>query len=300
LKVARIGWLVRTSSDGSAPGRDLFLQGLGALGYVEGQNLAIEYRGEVSDARLAEAAAELARLPVDVLVVRSVTDARLAREATQTVAIVLMGAAGDPVAAGLAASYARPGGNVTGVTILGEPLSGKRLQLLKEAVPSIARVAVLLNAEASFPVSVDTRVRDAQAVGVQLHLLELRDPEELDAAFESTAREGADALFVVGSPLASAHRARIVQLAARLGWPAMYDARPFVQAGGLMAYEASPPDLWRRIAALVDKIIKGTPPGEIPIEQPMRFDFVVNLKTAQTLGLTFPHEIMLQVTEVIQ
>jgi putative ABC transport system substrate-binding protein len=301
VKVHRLGFLRGSDPTAQAQNVDRFRQALSELGYVEGHNLAIEYRwGEGSDARLAAPAAELARLPVDIFVVPSVTVARIVREATTTVPIVLAGTGDDPVEAGLAASYARPGGNVTGVTNLGTALNGKRLQLLKETVPSISRAAVLWNAPTFGPFPLEAWARDAQAVGVQLHLMEPRGPEEFDAAFETAAREGADALLVSGGPLGNTHRAQIIQLAARLRWPAMYQQRQFVDEGGLIAYAASLADLWRRAAVYVDKILKGANPADLPIEQPMTFDFVVNLKTAQALGITFPNEIMLQVTEVIQ
>jgi putative ABC transport system substrate-binding protein len=301
VKVHRLGYLSGTNPAGQARALDLFRQALADLGYVEGENLVIEYRwGEGDNARLAEPAVELARLPVDLLVVPGVPAARVVREATTTVPIVLAGTGGDPVAAGLAASYARPGGNVTGVTNLAAPLAGKRLQLLKEAVPSIARVAIFLDSGSFNSVPAEVWGRDAQAIGVQLQLLELRDAEEFDSAFEAAAREGADALLLAPSPLSNAHRPRIVQLAARLRWPAIYPQRQFVEEGGLMAYTASQADTWQRVAVHVDKILRGANPADLPIEQPMRFDFVVNLKTAQALGITFPHEILLQVTEVIQ
>jgi putative tryptophan/tyrosine transport system substrate-binding protein len=298
-RVYRLGYLSGSTPTAQARNLDVFRQTLDELGYAEGQNLAIEYRwGDGNDERLAAPAAELARLPVDVLVVVSTTVLRFAREMTTTVPIVVAGGGPDPVALGFAASYARPGGNVTGVTALARQLFGKRLQLLKDAAPSITRVAILWSAE-SRPLPTDSWAQDAQAVGVQLHPMELRDSEEFDGAFEA-ARENADALLVLPGPLGNTHRAGIVQHAAKHHWPAMFPQRQFVEDGGLMAYEASPIDLWRRTAMLVDKILKGASPAEIPIEQPMRFDFVVNLKTARELGLTFPNDILLQVTEVIQ
>jgi putative ABC transport system substrate-binding protein len=298
-RVYRLGFLSGSNPAARAGNLDVFRQALGELGYVEGQNLTIEYRwGDGSDERLAEPAAELARLPVDVLVVVSTTVVWFAREATTTVPIVVAGGGPDPVVLGLAASHARPGGNVTGVAALTRQLFGKRLQLLKEAAPSISRVAVLWSAE-SLPFAREGWGQDAQAVAVQLHSMELHGAEEFDGAFDAAVREGADALLVVPGPLANAHRARIVQLAARHRWPASFHQRQFVQEGGLMAYEASPIDTWRRAATLVEKVLSGASPAEIPIEQPMRFDFVVNMRTARELGLTFPHEVALQITEVI-
>jgi putative tryptophan/tyrosine transport system substrate-binding protein len=183
---------------------------------------------------------------------------------------------------------------------LSGPLFGKRLQLLKEAVPLISQVAVLWDTTMGGSVPTESWDSDAQAIGVRLRSMGLRGPEEIDTAFEDAVRGGVDALIRGPGPLINAQRARIIQLAAQLRWPAMWDQRRFVDEGGLMAYEASAAETWRRAATYVDKILKGAQPAEIPIEQPMRFDFVVNLKTAQALGITFPNEILLQVTEVVQ
>jgi len=301
VKVHRLGYLSSTNATAQARNIGTFRQALGELGYVEGQNLAVEYRwSEGDDAWLAESAAALARLPVDIIVVPATGPAQIAREATTTVPIVLGGGGPDPVALGLAASYARPGGNVTGVANLGSQLNSKRLQLLKEAAPAVSRVAVFWDFTSFGPFPEEAWNRDAEAVGVQLHPMVLRAPEELADAFETAAREGADALLLNLGALATANRPRIVQLAARHRWPAMYFQRLFVDEGGLMAYEASPADLWRRAAVYVDKILKGANPADLPIEQPMRFDFIVNLTTAEALGLTFPEATRLQVTEVIR
>jgi len=299
-KIYRLGFLNGTNPAATAQILVIFRQALSELGYAEGQNLIIEYRwAEGNEARLAEPAVELARLPVDAFVVPSAGLARIAREASTTVPIILAGA-GDLVAPGLAASYARPGGNITGVINLSQQLDGKRLQLLKEAVPSISRVAVFWNAAGNGPYAADTWGRHAQAVGVELQPMELREPEEFAPAFETAVREGADALIIAPNPLAAAHRARIIELAARLHWSAMYQQRQFVDQGGLVAYDASLTDRWRRAAAYVDKILKGATPAGLPVEQPTTFDFVINLKTAQALGLTSPPHVLLQATEVIQ
>jgi putative ABC transport system substrate-binding protein len=301
VKVYRLGWLSSTNATAQARNLDNFRQALGELGYVEGQNLAFEYRwSEGDDARLAESAAELARLPVDIIVAPASGPAQIARDATTTVPIVLGGGGPDPVVLGLAASYARPGGNVTGVANLGAQLNSKRPQLLKEAAPAISRVAVFWDFASFGPFPGEAWNRDAEAVGVQLHPMVLRGPEEIDGAFEAAAREGADALLLTPGVLANANRARIIQLAARLRWPAIYDRRDYVDEGGLMAYDASLSETWRRAAVYVDKILKGANPADLPIEQPMRFDFTVNLATAEALGLTFPEATRLQVTEVIR
>lgn len=299
VKIPRLAWLNGGSATSNSPLLEIFRQALDELGYVEGQNLVIEYRwGDGNDPRLAEPALELVRIPVDVFIVPSGQVGRIAREATATVPIIVAG--GDPVVFGLAESYARPGGNVTGITGGGSQLPGKRLQLLKEAAPSISRVAIFWDAVSSSRYAPDTWGRDAQVVGVEVHPMVLHGPEDLDAAFETAAREGANALLITPGPLASAHRARIVQLAAQLHWPAMYYQRQFVNEGGLMSYEGSLVEIWRRAAFYVDKILKGAKPADLPVEQPREFEFVVNLKTARELGITFPEEIRLQVTEVIQ
>jgi putative tryptophan/tyrosine transport system substrate-binding protein len=300
-KVHRIGWLDGGTPATRAPDLEVFRQTLRELGYAEGQNLTIEYRwGEGQDDLLVEPAVELARLPLDVIVVVSTTLARFARAATSTIPIVQFGV-GDLVTAGLAASYARPGGNVTGVTDLSTELSGKRLQLLKQAVPTVSRVAVFLNRELADGAAARGELeRAAQLVGVKLHPIDLRAPEELDAAFDAAMRDGVDALFVTSGPVVFTYRQRIVDLAVQHRLPGIYYRRELVDLGGLMAYVANRGDLARRAAGLVDKILKGASPAELPIEQPMRFDFVVNLKTARELGITFPNEIMLQVTEVLQ
>jgi putative ABC transport system substrate-binding protein len=300
VRIHRLGFLSGGNAATQAQMLAHFRQALADLGYVEGRNLAIEYRwGDGNDDRLAEPAVELGRLPVDVLVVPSTVVAQIALEAAVTVPIVLAGSGRDPVSAGIASSYARPGGMVTGVTDLGQSLFGKRIQLLKDAVPSISHVAVLRDPAAG-PFPTEAYGPGAKAVGVQLIPLEPHGPEEFVAAFEVAAHDGADALMVVGNPLAGAHRAQIIQLAAHLRWPAMYYQRRFVDEGGLMTYTASQGELWRRAAYYVDRILKGTKPADLPIEQPMTFDFVVNLKTARELGITFPQEILLQVTEVVE
>ena len=300
VKAYRLGFLNGTNAAAATPQTEAFRQALGELGYAEGRNLLIEYRwADGDEARLTAPAVELAHLPVDAFVVPSAGLARIARDASTTIPIVLAGA-GDLVAPGLAESYARPGGNVTGVINLSVQLDGKRLQLLKEAVPSVSRVAVLWDAVGSGPYAADTWGRHAQALDIALLPMEVRGSDEFAAAFETAVREGADALITAPSALAGAHRPRIVELAERLHRPAMYHQRQFVDQGGLMAYDASLSYRWRRAAAYVDKIFKGAQPADLPVEQPTTFDFVINLKTAQALGLTIPPHVLLQATEVIQ
>jgi putative ABC transport system substrate-binding protein len=298
-KVYRIGFLSGTVSASSAE-VEAFRQGLRVLGYVEGHNTILEYRFAEKDDQLPALAADLVRLKVDILVGSGTPANQAAKDATDTIPIVIA-ASGDPVKTGLVASYARPGGNITGFSALTQGLSGKRLQLLTDAAPGTSRVAVLGNP--SNPVvalTLGEMPAAAQLLGVRLQILEVQGPGEFEGAFEAAVREGAEALVTELDALTSAHRTRIVDLAAKSRLPAIYPDRGFVDAGGLMAYAVNFPDLYRRAAAHVDKILKGAKPADLPVEQPMRFDFVVNMKTARELGITFPHEVALQITEVIE
>jgi putative ABC transport system substrate-binding protein len=300
--VPTIGWLTVAgeSADAPAPVENLeaFRQGLAALGYVESQSIVIESReaGE-GEAGLREAAADLVRLPVDVIVT-SGSPATLAAKATSSVIPIVFANAGDPVRAGLVVSLARPGGNVTGLANLTPQLIGKRLELLAQVVPGLRRVAFFWD-----PLSPGASVQEmqaaTQALGLRLQLLEIRDVADYEPAFAAAGAEQADALMMSGA-INGRHHARIVSLAARARLPAMYTNSLAVRDGGLMAYGPNALDLRRRAATYVDKILKGAKPADLPVEQPMLFDFVVNMKTAQALGITFTNEIMLQVTEVIQ
>jgi putative ABC transport system substrate-binding protein len=282
---------------GRAPEFEAFVQGLREANWVEGQNLIIEWRwAEGGSERRTAMAEELAGLPVDVIVAGGEPAIFAARQAADAIPIV-MGNSSNPVEAGLINSLARPGGNITGLAQLGPPLSGKRLELLKELLPGLSRVAVL--ADGGLFQSRETESA-AQVLGVQLQSLEPREPDDLESIFAAAAREDAEGLIVIGGPSTLSHQTRIVELAAANRLPAMYDRRSFVANGGLMSYAASFTEMYRRAAYYVDRILRGTKPADLPVEQPMTFDFVVNLKTAQALGLTFPNEIMLQVTEVIQ
>jgi putative tryptophan/tyrosine transport system substrate-binding protein len=298
-KVYRIGFLSGTVSSSSAE-FEAFRHELRALGYVEGNNTILESRFAENDDQLPALAADLVRLNVDIIVGSGTPANQAAKDATGTIPIVIA-SSGDPVKTGLVASYARPGGNVTGFSSLSQGLSSKRLQLLTDAVPGTSRVAVLGNP--SNPVvalTLSEMPAAGQALGMRLQILEVQGPGDFEPAFEAAVREGAEALVTELDALTSAHRTRIVDLVAKSRLPAIYPDRGFVDAGGLMTYAVSFPDLYRRAAGSVDKILKGTKPADLPVEQPMTFDFVVNLKTAQALGITFPNEIMLQVTEVIQ
>src|SRR4051812_35826130 len=304
-KVPTIGWLRQLSGESTdslepAPDENLeaFRQGLAALGYVEGQHVVIEQRlTDPGESGLREAAADLVRLQVDVLVTRGLAATRAAQAATSTIPIVFASVPA-PVGSGLVASLARPGGNVTGLASLSTELQAKRLEFLAQVVPGLRRVAFLWDALTPAS-SVQELQAAAQTLGVRLQVLEIRDVADYDAAFAAAGAEQADALMV-GDGLNTRNRARIVSLVARARLPAMYGISQAVRDGGLMAYGAAALDSDRRAATYVDKILKGTPPADLPVEQPMRFDFVVNLKTARELGITFPNEIMLQVTEVIE
>ena len=305
-KVARIGYLT-TGSLGSPETRaslDAFRQGLRERGYVDGQNILIEYRaadGKIE--RLPGLANELARLKVDIIVAGATPAARAAQQATTTIPIVAM-AMGDPVRDGLVASLARPGTNITGSTFLGPELVPKRLELLKEALPRVSRVAVLRHPGAFGERTMRDMVKETEAaartLGVQLQLVEVQGPDEFDRAFSTMTRERADALFVFPSAMLFSERRRIVALAEKHRMPSMFNAREFVELGGLIGYGASIPDLNRRAATYVDKILKGTKPGDLPIEQPTKFELVINLKTAKALGITIPQSLLLRADEVIQ
>src|SRR5712691_2161119 len=300
--VHRIGRLSAGSPTAPNPNLEAFRQGLRELGYVEGQNLIIESRyAEGSEERLPDLAAELVRLKVEVIVAGGSSTIRAAQHATRTIPIV-MAVSYDPVGRGLVASLARPGGNTTGVSTLGTELPGKRLELLKETVPQSARVAVLANPAAGGYESVMHNLTGAaQALGLQLRVVELRSAEELDTAFATMTREGVDALIVVSDPaLMEGLRGRTVDLAATHRLPAMYSSRELVVAGGLMSYGPSLSDIFRHAATYVDKILKGAKPADLPVEQPMKFEFIINLKTAQALGLTISPMLLIQADEVIR
>jgi ABC-type uncharacterized transport system substrate-binding protein len=302
-KGPRVGWL----SDGLRGGagshlHEAFLHGLRDLGYVKGQNIVVERRDvEGKLERLPDLAAELVRLKVDVIVTMGVPGISAAKRMTGSIPIV-MADAGDPVGTGLVASLARPGGNLTGLSIsLGEDFSGKWLELLKEAVPKISRVAVLGNPANPANTAYLTVLRSvAQKLGVKLQSEEVRDPGGFDRAFASMSAGHAQALVVVIDPLTVRYRGRIAELAAKNRLPAMYGFREFVDAGGLMAYGVNVADLCRRAATYVDKILKGAKPAELPVEQPTKFELVINMKTAKGLGLTIPQTILLQADRVIE
>jgi putative tryptophan/tyrosine transport system substrate-binding protein len=299
--VPRVGILFPSPLSATSHLLEAFRQGLRELGYVEGQNIALEFRSaEGREERLPDLAAELVRLKVAVILTGTGPGIRAAKRATQTIPVV-MGNGGDPVAGGFVVSLARPGGNITGLTNMYAELIGKRLELLKEVVPKTSRVAVLLNADNAPAVLFRDQEVAARTLGIRFQILEVRGPTpDLVNAFQAATREGAGALIVLDDPLTFSHRTQIVRHAAESRLPASYGFREFVEAGGLMAYGASIPHMYRRAATYVDKILKGAKPGDLPIEQPTKFELVVNLKTAKALGLTIPHSLLLRADQVLQ
>ncbi len=300
-KVPRIGFLGSGSPSTYGPLIVAFRQALRDLGYVEGQNFVMELRwAEGREERLPDLAAELVRLKVDVILTHAAPNALVAKQATTTIPIVVAFAA-DPVGSGLVASLARPGGNVTGLSLLSPELGGKRLQLLNEVAPRASPVAILWNpAIASGAAIVRETEAAARTLGVQLQSLEVRGPDDFESAFAAATGGRARALIMVEYPLIFIHRARIVDFAAKSRLPAMYPLREFVDAGGLMSYGAHAADLWRRAATYVDKILRGAKPADLPVEQPTRFELVINLKTAKALGLTIPPSILVRADQVIR
>ncbi len=299
-KVYRIGFLSPVAPTTAPTWDEAFRQGLRELGYVEGRNIAIEYRwAEDKYERLPDLAAELVRLKVDVIVAVAVA-ARAAKQATSTIPIVFA-VVGDPLGDKLVASLARPGGNITGLTTIAGELIGKQLELLKETAPQVSRVAVLQNlGTPSHPRWVREAAGAARALGVQLRALEVRRSKDLDAAFTAITGERADALLVLPDAMFVNHRARIADFAAKSRLPSVYGLREHAEAGGLISYAANRPDILRRAATYVDKILKGAKPADLPVEQPTRFELVINLKTAKALGLTIPQSILICADQVIQ
>jgi len=279
-----------------------FRRGMRDLGYVEGANVAFAIRyadGQV--ARLPALANELVALKPAVIAVGSPAAVLETHKATRTIPIVGV-TSDDPTAVGLAASLARPGGNVTGFWAEGdEALIGKQLDLLKHAVPGISRVGIMINPDdAADARSLKALPAAARALGLAVRVLDVRTAAEFEAAFAAAVREGLQGLHVSQSPLFYANRTQVTAIAARAGLPAVYGFREFAAAGGLISYAASPPDIWRRNAGLVDKILKGASPGDLPIERPTQFDLVVNLKTAKSMGLTIPEPFLLLADELIE
>jgi putative ABC transport system substrate-binding protein len=299
-QVPRIGALSVFSATAASRNRAAFLQGLHELGYVEGQTIVLEERwAEGKQEQLPDLAAELVRLQVEIFVAAEVLSARAARQATERIPVVIAG--GDAVGTGLITNIARPDGNLTGLATNVAELSVKWLELLKEAIPALVRVAVL--ADPTMPITgpaLHEMQVAAPTLGVQLQALSVHEVGELEGAFAAMRREHAEALVVLPSSLANIHRARINELAAQSRLPTMWEWRDAVVDGGLMAYGPDNASLWRRAATYVDKLLKGAKPGDLPVERPMKFELVIDLKTAQALGLTIPPTLLFQADEVIR
>jgi len=298
-KVFRIGILSPVAA-ASTKAFDAFRDGLRELGYFDGANIKIEYRLAAWDyGRLPAMAADLVRLPVDVIVTDTTPAAQIARDATRTIPIVAATAGADPVATGLAVSLAHPGANLTGFTGAGAELSGKRLEILKEAVPSVLRAAVLRNP--AMPISTLQATEEAaRTLGLELRTVEVAAPEDIPAGFEVAVGAGAEALVVLSDVMFFHERARIIALAARHRLPAIYEDRAYAVDGGLLSYGRDVSEQFRLAAGYVDKILKGAKPADLPIQQPTRFQLVVNLETAKALGLTIPPAILDLADEVIE
>ena len=300
-KVPRLGVLLTGSQSGYATYVAAFRQGLGEHGYVEGRNIVIEYRyGDGDFDRLPKLAAELVALDVDLIVTSGAPPTRAARNATRTIPIV-MTVVGDPIALGFIASLARPGGQITGLTQLSTELNAKRLELLKQTLPNVSRIAVIFDTAAGVPSPLQDLRTAARALGVNLLPLELRGPDpDLEGAFGTAARERVGALLIVSGPTQELHKKRLADLAAANRLPAMYAQRGYVDAGGLMSYAVSLPDLFRRAATYVDKLLKGAKPADLPVEQPTKFELVINLRTAKALGLAIPLSLLARADQVLE
>jgi putative ABC transport system substrate-binding protein len=297
-KVPRIGYLAGIESPARVAA---FRQPLRELGYLEGKNIVIEYRSAQGKLdRLPELATELVRLKVEVIVSGGSGSTRLAKEATNAIPIVMTGDP-DPVGSGFVTSLARPGGNITGLSTLRSELSGKRLELLKEIVPKLSRVALFgTSTQPGNPQALKETELAAGAFGVKLQYLDVLAPKDIETAFRAAGNGQAEAVFVLTGPVINAQRKQIADLAAKSRLPAMYPGREYVEAGGLMSYGVNRNDLDRRAATFVDKILKGTKPADLPVEQPMKFDFVINLKAAKQIGLTIPPNVLARADRVIR
>jgi putative tryptophan/tyrosine transport system substrate-binding protein len=288
-KIPRIGFLIASSPVTNAARVEAFRQGLRELGYVEGKSIVIEFRSaEGKFDRLSDLAAELVRLKVDVIVTSGPVPTRSSKKATNTIPIVIA-QAGDPVGSGFVTSLARPGGNITGLSTLAPEISGKRLEFLKETVPKLLRVAVF--GTSNYP-SNEQSLKETElaagALGLKLQYVDILAPKDIDRAFREASKGRADAVLVLTSPVFNSQRTQVVTLAAKSRIPTIYPQSLFVEEGGLMTYGVNVADLYRRAATYVDKILKGARPGDLPVEQPTKFEFVINLRTAKALGLTIP------------
>ena len=300
-KVPRIGFLGASSASVLAARIEAFRQGLRELGYVEGKNIVIEWRSaEGKLDRLPALAAELVRLKVDVIVTTGPAPTRPAKEATSTIPIV-MAFDNDPVGNGFVASLARPGGNITGLSTHAPEISGKQLEVLKEIVPRLSRVAVLGSSTTPGNAqSLKETELAAGAFGVKVQYLDVRDPKDIDTAFRATGKGRADAILVLTSPVFNPYRTEIADLAVKNRLPAIYSTPEFVEDGGLMTYGVSLTDLYRRAATYVDKILKCAKPVDLPVEQPTKFEFIINLKAAKQIGVTIPPNVLARADKVIR
>jgi len=300
-KVTRIGYLVGPSSASTAR-YEAFRQGLRELGYVEGKNIVIEWRSsEGNRDRQRALVAELVGLKVDVIVAVGAGDVRIAKDATATIPIVMV-QGGDPVGSGFVASLARPGGNITGLATLRPELSGKRLELLTEIVPKLSRVALFASSASPDHAQVLKEAElAAGALGVKLQSLDIRSPKDFETSFQAALKGRAEAVLVrVRGPILSPNRTQFTEHAVKSRLPAIYEGVEEVEAGGLMSYGASFPDLYRRAAVYVDKILKGRKPAELPVEQPTKFELIINLKAAKQIGLTIPPNVLARADKVIK
>ena len=300
-KVPRIGFLGSASPSAISTRIEAFRQGLRELGYVEGKNIVIEYRwAEGKIERLPDLATELVRLQLEVIVTAGPSSTRPVKEATSTIPIV-MAFDNDPVGSGFVTSLARPGGNITGLSTLAPEISGKQLALLKEIVPRLSRVAVLGNStNPGNAQSLKETELAAGALKVQFQYLDVQDHKDIETTFQAATKGRAEAVLVLQNPVLTSHRKQLVDLTVKGRFPAIYDRGEFVEEGGLMTYAVSSTDLFRRAATYVDKILKGAKPADLPVEQPTKFEFVVNLKAAKQIGLTIPPNVLARADKVIR
>lgn len=298
-KIAKIGWLTNRPASSPSSGLEVIRRELRALGYVEGKNIVIEYRyleGKLE--RLPTLLDELVRLNVDVILTGTTPAARAAKKATSTIPIVFW-TEGDPVVAGLVSNLARPGQNITGFTTISPVIAGKRLELLKETVPKLSRVAVLWTPRQSDQSWKESQLA-GQELGLQIYSMELSSTEQFDSVFKEAIKAGSDAVAVTPNPLTNSNRKLITELAAKNRLPAIYPREDFVANGGLMSYGADRSEPYKRVASMVDKILKGKKPGDIPVEQPTKFEFVINLNAARQIGLTIPPHVLARADRVIR
>jgi len=301
VRVPRIGFLSAVPFSTMSVRVEALRQGLRELGYVEGQNIVIEYRfAEGKLDQVSDNAAELVRLKVDAMVTAGATDTRAAKRATSTIPIV-MAFDSDPVGSGYVASLARPGGNITGLSSLSPEITGKQLELLKDIVPRLSRVAVLWTSiEPGNALALKETEGAARALGLKLQYVEVRSSDDLESAFKTATRERSQALVVLRNPVFGPHRTQLMELLAKSRLPVMFPRRDYVESGGLMSYGASDTDLFRRAAMYVDKILKGAKPADLPVEQPTKFEFIINLKAAKQIGLTIPPNVLARADKVIK